>query len=147
SIENQSRKTVDQFLLDHPLQRSRSKLWIIAHISDQIHSFFGNFQEQSLCVQVLSYFLDLQTSYFLDFFQSQRQEHYPFIDPVEKLGSHIILQHFKNLEFSGFEYLTTVFVTDRPEVFKIFKDQFRSQVGCHDNNRIPEIGFPSFVVG
>ena len=95
--------------------------------------------------------INLHCDDILDVVVSQRIENYNLINAIQKLRSEMLFKLFQNLIFFLFESFrgATQLIGIQMETDRtgLLRKLLGSDIGCHDDNRIFEINFPSLAIG
>lgn len=97
----------------------------------------------TIVFQHLLYSIELQTYNIHDFRLLQRGEHDDFVDTVQELRANRLFQHFVYLVIRLVKYLIPVILVD---ALQTFLNDMCTDIRSHDDNRIFEIDYPTFII-
>ena len=129
--------------MNNPFYGTSAKLRIIPGICQPLNSLVGNLDGNTIVFQHLLYSIELQTYNIHDFRLLQRGEHDDFVDTVQELRANRLFQHFVYLVIRLVKYLIPVILVD---ALQTFLNDMCTDIRSHDDNRIFEIDYPTFII-
>ena len=134
---------IQQQPLDGPLDRPCAELRVVTLLGDQCPRVFRHVQLHIVVLQHLVEACDLHVDDLSGVLLRERGEHDDLIDTVEELRTDGLLQQAEHLLF-GLRYgLLPVLVRD---VLELLRNEGRTQVGGHDDDRVLEVDETTLVV-
>ena len=114
---------VQQFILNSPLDRTSTELWVITCFGNYADSLIVHMENNAVLAHHLHNLIHLQLNNLLDFFFCQRRERDDVVNAVQELGTEDVTQLLtlsiaRHDDDGVFEVHHTTFIVCQPSIVK-----------------------------